>query len=334
MNAYERVMNRFEGKPVDRIPNACILMAFAAKYIGVSYGQYVQDYRLLVEGNIRCCEDFGIDILSAISDPAREMADLGAEIVFPTDGVPYSPHPYITGAADLPKLRLVKPEDGRRMSDRLSAVRYYREKAGGTYPILGWVEGAFAESCDLHTVASMMMSVVDDPDFSAELLEFCLQQAILFAEAQIEAGADIVGIGDAAASLISRRMYRKWALPYEKRLIEAIHAKGAKAKLHICGNIGHFLPDMLESGADMIDVDWMVDFKTAVDTFDDAAAACGNFDPVSVLLKGTSPTVAEAVRNSVEQGRGNTFIAAGCEVPLETPPENLRMVYQTILHHS
>ena len=36
MTPYERVHYRLEGKPVDKIPNLNILMAFAAKYINVS----------------------------------------------------------------------------------------------------------------------------------------------------------------------------------------------------------------------------------------------------------------------------------------------------------
>ncbi|HNY18515.1 MAG TPA: uroporphyrinogen decarboxylase family protein [Flexilinea sp.] len=330
MNCYERVMNRLVGKPVDRIPNLCILMTFAAKYIHVPYDQFVQDYRLLVEGNIRCCEDFKIDLLSAISDPAREASDLGAAIAFPVDDVPHPTVPFVSQSADLAKLKLVKPEDGRRMSDRLAAVSLYREKAGKEYPVMGWVEGAFAEACDLDSVSNIMISVVDDPEFTAELLEFCTQQAILFAEAQVDAGADFIGIGDAAASLISPRMYRKWAMPYEKRIIEAIHRKGAKAKLHICGNTSHFLSDLPQTGADMIDADWMVDFKTAVDTFGDQASACGNFDPVSVMLNGTPDTVHDAVAACIQVARPNTFIAAGCEVPKNTPIENLKMVAQTI----
>ena len=330
MNSYDRVMNRIAGKPVDQIPNLCILMTFAAKYIQVPYDKFVQDYRLLVDGNLRCCEDFGIDLLSAISDPTREASDLGANVAFPVDDVPHPADPFVSQSSDLRKLKLVKPEDGRRMSDRVAAVKLYKEKSAGEYPVMGWVEGAFAEACDLNSVSNIMISVVDDPDFTTALLEFCTEQAILFAGSQIDAGADFIGIGDAAASLISPRMYRKWALPYEKRVIEAIHAKGAKAKLHICGNTSHFLPDMLQSGADMIDVDYMVDFKTAVDNFGSQAACCGNFEPVGVMLNGSAETVRSAVNQCIALAGPNTFIAAGCEVPKDTPIENLAMVAQAI----
>lgn len=64
MNSKERVRARLEGRPVDRIPNLNILMQFAAKFIGVPYGKYATDYRSLVEGNIQCCREFGIDMVS------------------------------------------------------------------------------------------------------------------------------------------------------------------------------------------------------------------------------------------------------------------------------
>ena len=64
-----------------------IIMLFAAKYIDVPSDKYVTDFRYLVEGNIRCCEQYGIDMLSAISDPMREAAAFGADIKIPIDGV-------------------------------------------------------------------------------------------------------------------------------------------------------------------------------------------------------------------------------------------------------
>ena len=88
--------------------------------------------------------------------------------------------------------------------------------------------------------------------------------AIRFAVAQVEAGADFVGIGDAVASLLSPRAYRAYALPYEQRIIRAVHDAGGRVKLHICGNTSRHLPDMATTGADIIDLDWMVDLAEGV----------------------------------------------------------------------
>lgn len=330
MTPFERVMARLYGQPVDRAPNLSILMTFAAKYIGKSYDQYVRDYRILAEGNLRCCQEFQIDMLSAISDPMRETHAFGAKVVFPEDGVPYSPVPFINTFRDLEKLSIKNPLNEVRLFDRVQAIELYKKECNQEYPILGWVEGAFAEACDLHGITEIMNDLYEAPEFLFELLEICTNQAILFAESQIDYGADFIGIGDAAASLISPKMYQKFVLPYEKRIIQAIHSKGARAKLHICGNITALLPFLVETKADIIDVDYPVIFSHAVGVFGEKISACGNFEPSEVLFLGDPARVKAAVETCLAFASNNTMIAPGCEVPRDTPIENLKAISKTL----
>ena len=330
MNSYERVLKRLEGEPVDKIPNLNIIMTFSAKYIGVPYKKYVTDYRYLVEGNIACCEKFGIDMVSAISDPYRELHDFGGNVIFPEDDVPKCTDFLLKEYSDIKKLSIKEPLESARMLDRIKAVELYKRKLSGSYPILGWIEGAFAEANNLREMSSIMMDLIDEPDFVHEVLEICTEQAIRFGIEQVKAGADFIGVGDAAASLIGPKYFETFALPYEKRICDAIHEAGAKVKLHICGNIAPILDLIHLSGADIIDIDWMVDFGQAVDTFSNKCSACGNFDPVDIMLKGTPKRVEQAVMKCVEVGNDNTFIAAGCEVPKETPIENMVAVDETL----
>ena len=330
MNSYERLMARLAGQPVDRVPNNCIIMGFGARYIGASYKSFVTDYKVLTEAGIRCREDFELDILSAISDPMREAEGFGAEVFFPEDGVPYAAAPLVENLSDLSRLQVRDPASCARMNDRLMAVRRYAEYAKKECAVQGWVEGGFAEACDLRDLNNMMMDIFDEPEAVAELLDICTRQAEAFAAAQVQAGADIVGIGDAAASLIGPAMYEEFALPYEKRIVEAIHKAGGKAKLHICGDINKLLDMAVETGADLIDCDWMVDFQEANRIFAGRCSACGNFDPVGILLQGTPASVAEAVENCLAVSSSRSIIAAGCEVPVMTPPENLAAVTETL----
>jgi uroporphyrinogen decarboxylase len=209
------------------------------------------------------------------------------------------------------------------MLDRLEAVRSFREKAGGEIPIMGWVEGALAEASDLRSMYLTMTDLISRPEWIIDLLEICVEVEIAFARAQIEAGADMIGVGDAVCSQISPKMYRKFALPYEQRIFSAVHEMGAIARLHICGNTTRLLPDMLQSGADIIDLDWMVDIQKAAQLFNNQAAICGNFDPVTVMLQGTVDTVRGATRVCIEKGGERLFSGAGCEIPDKTPAENL-----------
>jgi len=330
MNSIERVENRLRREPVDRIPNLNIVMQFAARHINIPYGKYCTDYRYLVEGNIKCCHDFGIDMVSAISDPYRETSGFGGNVVILEDDVPRCTDYLLKEYGDLKKLKPIDPIQSERMNDRLKAISLYKQVCGSEFPILGWVEGAFAEANDLRGMYDLMIDLHKAPEFVRELIEICLEQSILFARQQIKEGAQYIGIGDAAASLVSPKIYREMILPAEKCLIDEIHKNGARAKLHICGNTSALLDLMAESGADIIDIDHLVDLNKAVEKIGEKALVCGNFDPVSILLDGDVSTIKENVRSCLAAGKDRIIISAGCEVPKFTPPENLKAVAEAL----
>jgi uroporphyrinogen decarboxylase len=118
MNSLERVKARLAGKPVDKIPNMNIFMSIIAREAGVSYSEYVQDYKKLVEGNLICAEKYGLDSVSTISDPVRETAAFGAAIVFPENAVPYAEVPLIGDNYTLSHLVRFDPLDSPRTLDR------------------------------------------------------------------------------------------------------------------------------------------------------------------------------------------------------------------------
>ncbi len=323
MDSFERFRSRLSGRSVDRAPNFDIMMTFAAHHIGQPLRAYYTDHRVLVEANLAVARDFDLDIVQAISDPFREAADMGLRVEFPEDGLPLAPRPLLARAGDLAGLRPLKPEHGPRMSDRLEAVRSFRDKVKGRFPIMGWVEGALAEAADLRGVGTLLTDLIRRPEWVEELLEVCAETAVDFARAQMEAGADIIGLGDAVSSQVSPRMYQRFALPYEQKIFKAVHQMGGVGRLHICGDTTHLLPLMVESGADIIDLDWMVDLAGATAEVQDRAALCGNFDPVGVMLQGTPEEVYQATVRCLETGGERLFSMAGCEIPDGTPAPNL-----------
>lgn len=331
MNSFERVFARLEGKPVDRIPNFCIVMQYAGDLYNVPYGRMVSDYRVFADAMCYCTEQLHLDCLWAISDPMREAEGFGADVVIPENGVPYSPRPLVKDISDISKLKVIPPENGKRMNDRLLAVQVMSQRSAKTIPVIGWVEGAFAEACDLIGINEAMTTVIDEPEAMEDLLSTCLEQAKLFALSQIQAGADIIGVGDAAASLVSPNHYQQFVLPYQKKLIDFIKSQGVHAKLHICGNINKVFHLVVQSGANMIDCDHMVDLNAAAQMANDHnASVCGNFDPVSIILRGNANDVRTAVIDCAQIGYMTNFIAAGCEVPRGTPLENMLTIHKTL----
>ena len=332
MTPKERFLKRMKGESVDKIPNFNIVMEWAAKYVNQPMDKFCSDYRVLVDGNIKTAEDFGIDILNTMSDPTRETADYGADIVWKDDKIPLpnDHNPFIQTAADVKKLKPINIYDSVRMLDRLRAVELYKKEMGDKYPIMGWVEGTVAEAGDLMGLTSLLMTFYDDPAMIREMMDIHLESAKACIKAQVDAGADIIGVGDAACSIIGPDLYREFGLPYEKQIFAYIKECGAFGRLHICGNTEPILDDIAQCGADIVDVDWMVDFKLANEKLVNMSA-CGNFDPVSVILQGTPDSIANEAQKCVDAGNNLSIIMAGCEIPPNTSKENLLAVHTQLL---
>jgi MtaA/CmuA family methyltransferase len=323
MNSKERVLARLAGSRVDRIPNFNIMMTFAAHYISKPLSEYYLDYRTLAAANFAVQRDFDLDILQAISDPYREAHDLGSRVQFPLDSLPICVEPLILNGDDLRRLRKPNPHNGKRMADRVQAVDQFRRRGDHNVMIMGWVEGALALSATLRGMHQILLDLYDEPAWLDDLLEFSCELEIDFAIAQLKAGADIIGVGDAVASQISPDFYRRFALPYEQKIFSAIRRRGGLGRLHICGDTSRIVHDMALSGADIIDLDWMVDMGHAAAAFGGRAAVCGNHNPVQIMRFGTVGQVKESVQGCLSAGGSRCISAAGCEIPDATPAENL-----------
>lgn len=320
MNGLERYHLALQGKLHDFSPRTPLLMQFAAHYIGRSYGDFTSDYRVLTEANLRCAEDFGCDQVSAISDPYREAAGFGSSVQFFPDMGAVVHTPLLAKGIDLSLLKRPDPLLSERMHDRLKALEVYQKTVGGRLSILGWVEGAAAEAADLRGLQDFLTDLVEEPESVMSLLEVCVDNAIHFAQAQVDRGADIIGIGDAVASQISPALYEEYILPYQKKLVMAIRNMGCCVRMHICGNITHLLPGLAQLDIQAIDVDHMVDLKNVRKALPKVLIGA-NLDPVTQVMRGSS----ESIRRDLLECRkilGLRFaVNAGCEIPSRTPHE-------------
>ena len=329
MTNFQRYKAMLEGKSVDFVPRTPILMQYAAEYIKSDYAAFASDYKILTRANSVCAADFGIDQLSCISDPYRETQGFGAEITYVSDGPPRSTHP-LEYHTDLKILKKPDPNESERMADRIRAIQRYRELFADKYSVLGWVEGPAAEAADLRNVMNFLVDLIGDEHFVSDLMDLCLEVAIVFARAQVVAGADTIGIGDAIASQVSPATYERLIQPREKKLVAAIKQSGARVKLHICGNTTHLLPGIADLGVDILDVDHMVDMSLVRRTVGDRVAITGNLDPVAQIKNGKPDAIRQAVRNLYSEVGNPYLINAGCEIPAGTPEENLRALCEPL----
>ena len=325
MNGRERALALIDGNPVDRIPLMPITMMFAADQIGVKYGQYVTDYRVMVEAQLRTAERFDIDLVSTISDPAREAGDLGAKVRVFDDQPPafVESDALIADKTVLSNLKVPDPASTRRMLDRIQAVALLKQKIGNERIVEGWIEGPCALAANVRGINTLMLDFYDDPPFVDELLTFVTEVGIAFARAQRDAGADLMGVGDAAASLVGRPIFEKILVPYHMKLVAALRAMGLKTRSHICGNTSKICEARAALGYDINDIDSPVSLELAREKMGPKAIILGNIPTVAVMERGTAEQVRAAAAECYRACGQNHIISAGCEVPRSSPIENM-----------
>ncbi len=325
----------FAGDRVDRLPLMPITMQLASDRLGSRYYDYVTDYRVLVAGQLKIAGDFDFDHVGCISDPTREAADCGAAIRF-NEKTPPDIDERDALLADKTKLASLKVPDplaGGRMHDRVKAAALFKEKVGGDKIIEGWIEGPCAEGADLRGINTIMMDFFEDPGFIHDLFEFVIEMELKFAKAQIEAGIDLMGVGDAAASLVGPKIYEEFVWPYEKRLIDGLHEMGAAVRLHICGDTRAILDGMGRLNCEMVDLDFPCPVAMGREKMGPDQVICGNINPVSVLQDSTAEQVEHALETCHRQAGDRFIVGAGCEVTRDTPVENIRVLCDYAMTH-
>jgi len=327
MKGKERIRAFVAGEAVDRLPYMPIVMSFAAQGIGAKYRNFTTDYQLIAEGQVVFAERFGADHVSVVTDPAVESADLGQPVIWYEDEPPANDEScsLLMDKSALARLKPVRPEDGRRMSNRINAVTALVDRVGKELMVEGWVEGPCAEASDLRGLSRLMMDFYDDPAFIRDLLSFTTALGVSFAKAQIVAGATIVAVGDAASSLMGPEIFAEFIHDHHLAYVDAIHAGGALARLHICGNTTALMPLLKDVPYDIIDLDHLASVSASRAALGPNRVLLGHLDTVAIMRDGNPELVRQALQHILDEAGGSNYIvSAGCEIPRDTPEANFQ----------
>jgi len=326
MTSFERYVTVCELREPDRVPVSPLIMTFAARLAQVNYTDYCRHGEILAQAQVQCMRHFGYDSVNVTSDSVREPTTLGAEAVWPDNEVPsLGSDPFIKGPDDLHRLRLPDPLGPNLMHEQVKALQLMQQELGPDQVVYGWVESPFQEAAILRNLNHFMVDLYDRPQFVHELMRFATDMELAFGLAQIEAGARFIGMGDSVASLVSPKLYRIFNLPYVSELVAGLQKAGARVKYHACGKAGALLSAYGEVGADILNLDSLVDLSEAKQLLGSRVCLKGNLDPVGILLNGTPDEVTETSRRCIDEGgaNGGFILSPGCEVPRDTPFANL-----------
>ena len=312
-------------EPQDRVPVFPLVTAHAARVAGIPVRDYYTDGAAMARSQLVAQEMYGTDFISFFSEVGLIAEALGSQFEYPEDDLPLLTKPKWRELVE-PDAAEVDPLGGGRLRLYLDAVAYAYEARGDTVPILAYVPAPFTTAQQLVDQEAFLLGLLTEPERVKALLAYATRSVIRFCRAIIGAGGLPILVDPlASGSVISAEHYREFALPFQAEVIRYLHRYDLDIVLHICGDTNSIINLMPESGADLLSID-RIEMGDAVAGAGDRCRIIGNYDTSAVLLSDPATIereVAELVAAGEKCPKG--FVAAtGCEVPVDTPPENVR----------
>jgi len=180
------------------------------RLLGVPIRHYATDAAIMAESVLTAYRRFGYDGLQLSLGVATEAGELGSSVHQPEDGLPVVVEPALESPGDLARLEVPNPWQAGRMALFLEAVERAVQAVGEEAWIVAGIRGPFLMGSQLRGVESLLMDLIDQPDWTGELLTFTTEVGLAFGRALIEVGAHAISIGEATCSpdFINPVMYR------------------------------------------------------------------------------------------------------------------------------
>jgi len=325
MKPLDLTLSAIDGT-AERVPFNPFIMHLAAAIDGIDYsGIYCQDADVLAEAQTKCARTFGVDHVNVSTDAYREASAWGIETDFSGHTPVAKTHLDPAGFESVEKPDL---QSSPRIKNRVEAVRLLKRSVGNEQCIVGWIEAPFAEICCLFGLMEVL-KLGRNPKWNEMVKDFTkrvIPVQLEFAEMQIEAGADIIGVGDSAVSQIGPKRYKEACLESTQKLLKDI-AKQVPVLYHVCGDSSvvdkegrSMLELVADSGTSILDIDYQVDMTTAKQKIGDRVCIRGNTNTAMLGDRLYSPTrIIGEVTRTIKAGKpgGKYMFSAGCEWPWE-----------------
>ena len=219
-------------------------------------------------------------------------------------------------------------------------IREVVRRVGREVSVHGEIFSPFAQFMELFDYTNGLMALMDDAGKVEACLDRLAEGAIELGCGQARAGAHAILISSAfaGAGLISREHYARFVLPYERRVIDGIHARhDVPIYTHTCGAIGDRLDLMAAThtqGIDTLDPPPLgtVELVDAVRQTKGRMFIKGNLDPVNTVLFGGPDAVRTAARERIRVAApgGGYILSTACSVAPAAPPANIAVLREAV----
>ena len=225
--------------------------------------------------------------------------------------------------------RLIPPQRGWDTSF-LKVLEDLIDAAGDRCLILPHHSPGYVCACFAFGFSDAMTTMIENPGLFTYVADSYAAGDELRMKQLRRAGAEAVYIADGWASvdIISPAMFREFALPYQKSMVDAAHAAGLKAILWNEGDVMPLLQDEASLPIDGFAIEQPrkgIDLSLAKvrEVFGPSRCLFGNLDSEHLLQTGNAEMIGSSVRRIIaESGHDAPLImCTGSPLPSATPPE-------------
>lgn len=294
-----------------------------------SFWEMVRTPELAAEVTLQPLRRFDLDAAIIFSDIMTPLSPMGIEIEFSPGPVVSTP---IRSVHQVEALRV--PEEGQIAPFMEAALRLVRhELSSQNTPLIGFggapltlatylIEGSGSK--EYETFRAFLRQ---EPAAAHALLEKLTEVSIRYLRAQVNAGAQAIQLFDSWAGLHDGATYREFALPYNRRVLEAL-ANLDVPRIYLAVGSSHLYPEIAELPAEVFSVDWRLSLEQIRPYFPGKTLQ-GNLDPAVLLA---SPEAVEREAQKVLQaGLGGAHIFnLGHGISRHTPIDNVHRLIETV----
>ena len=203
----------------------------------------------------------------------------------------------------------------------LKCIKQLKKK----YPdvaITGKVFGPWTLGYHFFGVEDFLIKTITNPDEVKQILDKLSMVTVKFANAQVDAGADVITVADhATRDLCSPQSYRDFLIPIHTMLAQEIKAP---IMLHICGDTLDRIEYICQTKVASFHFESKVDACKASLINNNRIKLIGNINNPSTLLFKKPEDVKKEVERAINCGID--IIGPECAVPLRTPLDNLKEI--------
>ena len=315
----------FRLKETERAPWVPFVGVHGGRLTDVDAESYLKSSQNIVEGISKAVGLYHPDGIPVVFDLQIEAEILGCKLVWSKENPPaVVSHPLSNGTT-LSSMRLPGKDDGR-IPVVLEATKVLRQK----FPDLGLyglITGPFTLA--LHLLGTdIFMKLFEDTDYVHELMDFCSQVGIKYAELLIEAGCDVIAVVDPMTSQIDPESFESFVTPYARKIFDFVRQKKRYSSFFVCGHAQQNIEVMCDCGPDNISIDENIPLEYVKEiALKRGISFGGNLKLTSVLLLGNELDSRKDAVHCLDMGGKKGFILApGCDLPMDTPVANLKAV--------